>query len=60
MWQKGNSMRALIRMCLIAAVIVVSGRFTSAAAQCVGDANGDGTVRVNELVTVVSPVSYAR
>ena len=47
-------MPALMRISLIVAVIMVSGRFASAVAQCVGDADGDGTVRVNELVTAVN------
>lgn len=54
MWQKGICMPVLRHLVLIAAVIAAGGRLAGVAAQCVGDADGDGTVRVNELVTAVN------
>lgn len=39
---------------LAAGLLVLGGLRDAARAQCVGDADGDGTVRVNELVTAVN------
>lgn len=54
MWQKGNFMQMCRRLGLIAVLLAVSGGFSGGHAQCVGDADGDGIVRVNELVTAVN------
>lgn len=47
-------MRAVTQTCLVAGLILMSGAVVASHGQCVGDADGDGTVRVNELVTAVN------